>query len=226
MTGKLRSTLLWLAALLVVAFVVAVIVTRVLVPAMLPEVETAAPSAGMNRAVEPDVEPRVVPHPSDDDEPQASAILISDLLTEADGGGAEVADGDPVVAVRERDRRSGGHGRGSKVAGIHALGPRSFVIRRSWLEDAMKKNPGVSASPHEVNGKIKGFRLHGVSGGPLGRIGLRSGDVLSSVNGHAIDSPDAGLAAFQRFRKSSRLRLVVLRGGAPVSLSYRIEEDG
>ena len=89
----------------------------------------------------------------------------------------------------------------------------------------MKKSPGVSASPHVVNDEIKGFRLHGVSGSPLGRLGMRSGDVLTSVNGHPIDSPDAGLTAFRRFRKSNRLRVVVLRGGAPVSLSYRIEED-
>ena len=53
--------------------------------------------------------------------------------------------------------------------------------------------------------------------GPAGRAGLRAGDVLESIDGHAIDMvPDLTVALYRA--PDARLRLRVVRDGRPVEL--------
>jgi len=218
-----------LGGLLVSAAIFAVAVTRLILPACMPidpEGSIArAPgrAAGVARAQAPPPEGSAGAG-ADRPEPPATEE------TEADPAAEEV---EPRRTARHRAaaRRSGGdRGRGEGADGhpddgIEAVGQRSFVIASGAIERALEDGTatgGASAVPYQRGGEVVGFRLEGVSG-MLARIGLRSGDVLTAVNGHAVDSPDAALDALARFRNARRIRLTVVRGGAPVGLDYRIE---
>jgi len=110
-------------------------------------------------------------------------------------------------------------GDSSKV--IKRLGPGSFWVSRQWIDSVVESGVGgARADPFVENGKVIGFQLHG---GALGRIGIRSGEVLISVNGVPIDSPDVALAAYSTFRKASDIHVRLKSGSSSRSLRYRIE---
>ena len=79
------------------------------------------------------------------------------------------------------------------------------------------------ARPHQENGKVVGFKLTGLrDAGPLTRLGLRSGDVLTQVNGSELTTPDSALAAYAKLREADELTIVLLRNGQPRTLVYSV----
>lgn len=218
------GTLVWLGGLLVVAVGSAVGLNLLVIAPLMPEgpsprrsqptqptqtVQPAPPSSlGVSAGVAVSAEPGSGPGletPEEDEE----AIDLDRLAAEA----AAARDAEPAPA-RPRRRAA------ESTRSYRALGPRSYLVSRSWLREQSKNGPGASAVPYRVDGQIKGYRLRGV-GGPLARLGLRSGDVITSVNGQPVSSPDTALRAYQRAYSASRVRVVLLRGGAPAAFSYR-----
>jgi general secretion pathway protein C len=54
----------------------------------------------------------------------------------------------------------------------------------------------------------------------LARVGLRGGDVLVSVNGHALGSEESDLAAMESFRSTGTATVVVQRGEQQFTVTY------
>ncbi len=109
--------------------------------------------------------------------------------------------------------------------GISRLGDGSYEIKRSALDLALA-NMGalprfVRVSPDFRDGQSSGFRLSGVRG-PFAKLGLRSGDVLVSVNGLDISTPDRVLEAYGKLKASSHFSLGFLRGGESIVQEYVI----
>lgn len=209
-----------LAGLAVCALGAALVVTRLVFPAVL-------------RSACPAVVTAAVPR-------EPSGLAWPELYLEAPQ--AEVLDGGPDGAAGdggEGPSGRGGGGRDHRTKGAPAarpratgdlprvvkLGPGSYAVDRAWVDGARTGEGlgGARAIPYLEDGEVVGFRLTGVSGGPLGTLGLRDGDVLTKVNGQSIASPDGAVEAYRRNAKVSRVVLTVRRGGAPVTLSYRIE---
>ncbi len=68
-----------------------------------------------------------------------------------------------------------------------------------------------------------GVQLLGVAQGSLfSRMGLANGDIVQSINGHAIDDPEDGLALYTELRAADTVEVVLERGGAPLTLRYVI----
>ena len=57
----------------------------------------------------------------------------------------------------------------------------------------------------------------------LAAIGIRSGDVIKSINGKAIDSPNKALSLFEQLKGSSAINLEIERRGQPKQLNYGIK---
>ena len=92
------------------------------------------------------------------------------------------------------------------------------------LQDLSKLGTQARVVPNYRNGKYEGFKLVGVRPGSLYRaIGVRSGDVIKSINGNAIDSPNKALDLFDKLKNSSHIDLDIERRGQPKQFAYDIK---
>lgn len=112
--------------------------------------------------------------------------------------------------------------------GVKKTGPYDYQIDRGMLDDQLKDLSKLGSQarvvPNYRNGKYEGFKLVGVRPGSLYRsIGVRSGDVIKSVNGKAIDSPNKALELFEQLKSSSNIQLEIERRGQPKQLNYAIQ---
>ncbi len=113
--------------------------------------------------------------------------------------------------------------------GVAALGPTSFAVDRgardALLEGAADWLKTVSARPEKApdGHGLLGLRIAGVAAGsPVEGLGVHGGDVITSVNGIALSSPERMLEALGRVRTADHLGVVVQRGGHEVQLDYAV----
>lgn len=147
----------------------------------------------------------------------------------------EVAE--PAVAAPVK-RRSSRRARSARITvpdsfgddlsrGITKLGERRYEIKRSAWDLAMANLGALPRFAHVTaelhDGQPSGFRLSGIQGdGPFSKLGLRSGDVLISVNGLDITTPDRVLDAYGKLKASTHLALGFLRGNERILQEYAI----
>jgi hypothetical protein len=117
-------------------------------------------------------------------------------------------------------------------AACHRLGtfrpsPTEFVldhrVMNEFLESQSELQRRASIVPESRNGKTIGIRIFGV--GPesfLGTLGLQNGDLLETVNGFDMASPEKALDVYARLRTSDHLTVRVNRRGKEMNLDYHI----
>jgi general secretion pathway protein C len=113
---------------------------------------------------------------------------------------------------------------GSKIRKVSA---NEYQVDRSAVDvivrDATKLMRGVAVRPMTEGGRVTGLRVARVTPTSLlGSLGLRNGDVLKSINGFPIVSPDKALAAYARLRTANQIRIELLRGGKPTTVEISI----
>jgi membrane-associated protease RseP (regulator of RpoE activity) len=178
-----------------------------------------SPSCAKDDSAEPQDEPR-------------SAETVDDPRTDADHSASAA----PLPAKRRRARA--GRRRASAAAaddtllhelgrGITKLGQRRYQIKASALARALgnlRWLPGAArVAPDVRDGKPFGFRIVWVKpGGPIAQLGLRNGDILVSVNGLDITTPDHALEAYGKLKAARRLVLGIVRDGQRATLEYVI----
>lgn len=112
--------------------------------------------------------------------------------------------------------------------GVTKTGAYDYNISRSMLDQQLKDLPKLQQDgrvvPHYKDNQYQGFKLVGVRPGSLYRaIGIRSGDVITAVNGNKIDSPNKALELFEQLKNSSNISVEIERRGQPKTLSYSIQ---
>jgi general secretion pathway protein C len=111
--------------------------------------------------------------------------------------------------------------------GIKKLGERRYEIHRSTLESVLGNLALLSRSarivPEIRGGKPAGFRLFAVRpDGPFAKIGLQNGDVIASINGLEMTSPEKALEVYGKLKSASHLDLGLERNGQKVASDYTI----
>lgn len=77
--------------------------------------------------------------------------------------------------------------------------------------------------PSVKDGKVEGFKVSEVKPqGVFAAVGLKNGDVLMKINEFPIDSPEKAIQSFVTLKGQSRIKLDLIRDGAPTSLAYDI----
>lgn len=77
--------------------------------------------------------------------------------------------------------------------------------------------------PNMNDGVVEGFKLSEVKPqGVFGALGLKNGDVLAKINDFPIDSPEKAIQSFMTLKGQNRIKLDLIRDGAPTSMSYDI----
>ncbi len=97
---------------------------------------------------------------------------------------------------------------------------RSIVAKS--LENISELISQVRVRPHYKNGQADGLMLSQVRPNTLvTKMGLRNGDVIQSVNGEPITSPDDIVDLYEELRSGSSMSLEITRRGKNKTLTYR-----
>lgn len=114
---------------------------------------------------------------------------------------------------------------GSAVPAVKHHSGGVYELRRSDVERLIVEPPAEIVSstrmlPVFERGSVAGYKLQFPDSSLLASLGVRSGDVLRTVNGIALNRPGAMLDAYQRIRDQGTGELEVTRGGSALKLRY------
>ncbi len=103
-------------------------------------------------------------------------------------------------------------------------GPHEYEVTRAdvaALVDRRARAARARVVPELKDGKPTGFRLYAVQAdGPFAKLGLRNGDVVRSLNGLPVTTPEQALVAYDQAKQAARVVLGISREGAPLELVY------
>ena len=163
-------------------------------------------------------------------DPSARAAKAG-AMTKPGLGGATMGKqgGDETPTVVSKPAGSGGNLESRIQTGVTSTGPNTYNVDRNLIREVASDQKSLKESaprivPYYEGGAAKGFRLQGLkSGGMFSAIGIRNGDVILSVNGNPIDSPQKALDIYQNMMTQSSVNLTVLRRGKEEQLTYSIQ---
>lgn len=128
---------------------------------------------------------------------------------------------------RRRKRKSKREIDGAREA-IECQGDHSCTIDRKFVNKLIR-NPALLVRqarlrPSRKNGKTRGFKVYGVRRGTLPRLlGLKNGDLITTINGEDLRSMDDAMKMYARFRNASNLRVTVKRRGKVIEKNFDIQ---
>lgn len=116
---------------------------------------------------------------------------------------------------------------GPASAGVTKVGPHRYRIERAamrrHLSNATQLARGARIVPSFKNGRARGFKLYAIRPQSLyAVVGLKNGDTVVKINGHAITTPDQALAVYTRLRTARKISVELERRGAKVLMRYEI----
>jgi general secretion pathway protein C len=136
----------------------------------------------------------------------------------------------PRERVNFEDNASGGAaaaGRSATATGAPASGAADGgisqqlrTLRETVVNDPQQALSLVQVQPVMEGGVVKGYRVNpGKERKLFQGVGLRAGDVVTSVNGVALSDTAQLASLYSQFQSLNRFDLVVERGGRPTSLT-------
>ena len=133
---------------------------------------------------------------------------------------------DEILKIEKN--REGSKTFNSKAAGLATERSQNIAVKRSQMISAVKDVNNlmkqIRIRPNFRNGKPDGLRLTGIRPNSIFyNMGLKSGDVLTGVNGKDIESVDDVFKLYQDLQSSSRIQLQIKRRGQLKTIDYHIE---
>jgi len=104
----------------------------------------------------------------------------------------------------------------------------SCTIERAFVEQILT-NPAALAKqarvvPSVVDGETRGFKFYGIRSGSLPKLlGLKNGDLITSVNGKDLKSMDDAMALYTKLRNAPNLSINVDRKGKQMTKEITIQ---
>ncbi len=117
---------------------------------------------------------------------------------------------------------------GPSGIGIQPTGENEFIVPRSEVDSALENMSQlftqIRAVPHFEGGQSIGFRLFAIRRGSLfDKIGLKNGDIITSINGSPMNDPTKAMALMQDLKDARNLEVDALRNQQPLQLRYTIQ---
>ncbi|TNF24371.1 MAG: hypothetical protein EP329_24955 [Deltaproteobacteria bacterium] len=110
---------------------------------------------------------------------------------------------------------------------VHRNGAYDYTVERAMLDEELK-DPALLASearatPSYDGGALRGVKLVGVRPGSLYRaLGLRSGDVVTAIDGRPLTSASRPVDLLQQLGRASTVSVAVARRGRDTTLTYSV----
>jgi general secretion pathway protein C len=111
---------------------------------------------------------------------------------------------------------------------IQKVGQGNYVIPESQFKSATQ-NMGelltqARVVPNIAGNNINGYRIFAITPGSLyANIGLQDGDVIHSVNGIRITTPESAMQLFQQLQNEKRFTVTIDRNGQSMTLNYTVQ---
>lgn len=161
--------------------------------------------------------------------PTGAAICSMTLFVppEAKAAATPTTTGTPATADSPAIAPVAGLSAEELAAGIEKISDSEFNIQRGLLDKVLANQSELMRAarvvPHEQGGKVVGVKLYGIRRNSLlGGIGMQNGDLLSTINGFDMASPDSALEAYTKLRSASDLTVTIQRRGRDVNMQYHI----
>ncbi len=112
--------------------------------------------------------------------------------------------------------------------GITQVSDTQYTVARAMLDKALSNQGELMRAariiPYEENGRVIGMKVSGVRRKSLlGRLGVQNGDVLRTINGFDLSSPDSALEAYTKLRSTDQFTISMVRGGQPRNTNYSVK---
>lgn len=112
--------------------------------------------------------------------------------------------------------------------GIANIGDNQFLVEEAELDKALENIPllltQARAVPQFEDGKSVGLRIFAIRSGSLfEKIGLKSGDVLKSINGNSLADPTQAMSLLSRLKEERTLSVMLERDRTPKEFHYQIK---
>lgn len=171
--------------------------------------------------------------------PDAAAVfevLLHSMNLRTKGNGNRrhiVADGPETDESKESSQRERADAERDRIfdhieAEIRRTDDTHFAVTRRGA-DAILANMRMVAHSLRVTPEIKderpiGFRIVGMKPtSVLAKLGFRDGDVVQSLNGRDISTPDKAVEAYAKLRSTRHLQARLTRSGKPLVIDVKIE---
>ncbi|GBC64058.1 type II secretion system protein GspC [Desulfonema ishimotonii] len=137
---------------------------------------------------------------------------------------------DEKLTMAKADSKSGGRpSPGSPFPGKRrSSDAKKIDLKRAEIDAAMKDVNQLMKQarirPHFKNGKADGLTLSRVKRNSLfTKLGLKSGDIITGVDGQDIKSVDDALKFYNNLKSSSNVKVQIRRRGSLQDIEYEIE---
>jgi general secretion pathway protein C len=102
------------------------------------------------------------------------------------------------------------------------------TLKRNLLKQELSNLPQLMSQarvvPHLNNGENDGFLIQNIVPGSLyARIGLRNNDVIHSINGTQIATPEQAMNIYNELKDATHIEIKLTRNGRPQSIEYNIQ---
>lgn len=117
---------------------------------------------------------------------------------------------------------------GQPTVDVVERGANNFVIDKeqfgTMLDDLGPLLSSARVVPNFKDGVIDGYKIFAIKKGSLyEKIGLQNGDIIDTINGLKIETPDRAVQMFQQLRSEQTFTVDVRRDGQPQQFSYALE---
>ena len=107
---------------------------------------------------------------------------------------------------------------------VASTGTNAYALSRQELNSVLQ-DPRQMAFTGRIGAAASGgVRVEDApTGSLLDKLGIKTGDIITGLNGQPVNSPGDLARLYQQFGTLTSIRAEVRRGGAPVMLSYTIQ---
>lgn len=107
---------------------------------------------------------------------------------------------------------------------VASTGSNAYALSRQELNSVLQDPRQMAFTGRIGVAATGGVRVEDApSGSLLDKLGIKTGDILTGLNGQPVNSPGDLARLYQQFGTLTSIRAEVLRGGTPVMLSYTIQ---
>ena len=112
--------------------------------------------------------------------------------------------------------------------GIQKVDEKTFNVDRNVVDKIIENQAELMKSariiPEQENGKVVGIRMLNIRPETLlGKLGLQTGDMLKSINGFDMTSPEKALEAYAKLRTAPSIQVGIVRNGKPTNIDFNIK---
>lgn len=138
-----------------------------------------------------------------------------------------VGDKNQILTMEEKSTSSTSRTRRTPVRARPVPGS-TITLNRDMVANSLE-NIGdllsqVRVRPHYKNGKADGLMLSQVKPNTIfTKLGLRNGDIIQSIDGEQIESPDEIMDFYEDLKSGSSISLEIMRRGKKKTLNYRFK---